>query len=114
MSISEILVSLLNANEPEARLVGIHVKDGQSVLKGALLFTIETTKAASDIESPGTGFISLLAKAGDILAVGDRLGVITETKEEKMDASRGVVHRRKGAGTGTVPKDNLRITKPAR
>lgn len=114
MSISEILVPLLNANEPEARLVGIHIKDGQAVVKGALLFTIETTKAALDIESPGTGFISLLAKVGDILAVGDRLGVITETKEEKMDASRGVVHRRKGAGTGTVPIDNLRITKPAR
>jgi biotin carboxyl carrier protein len=38
---SEILVPLLNANEPEARLAAVHVKDGQAVEKGALLFTVE-------------------------------------------------------------------------
>ncbi|MCX6036178.1 MAG: lipoyl domain-containing protein, partial [Chloroflexi bacterium] len=86
---SEILVPLLNANEPEARLVNIHVKDGQPVKKGALLFTIETTKAASDIESPENGFVRLMAKEGDTLAVGDRLAVITETVSEPVEIQKG-------------------------
>ena len=108
---SEILVPLLNANEPEARLVCIRVKDGQAVEKGALLFTIETTKAASDIESPGTGFLRLLTKEGDILAVGDRLAVITETVNEPVEIpSRGDGY---GAPTEIPPSGTMRITKPA-
>jgi len=109
---SEILVPLLNANEPEARLVGIHAKDGQAVEKGAVLFTIETTKAASDIESPETGFVRLLAKEGDILAVGDRLAVITETVNEPVEIPpRGDVY---SAPTELPFSGTLRITKPAR
>ena len=86
---SAILVPLLNANEPEARLVSIHVKDGQAVEKGALLFTIETTKAVSDIESPENGFVRLLAKEGDILAVGDQLAMITVTVNEPGEIHKG-------------------------
>ena len=104
---SEILVPLLNANEPEARLVNIHVKDGQPVKKGALLFTIETTKAASDIESPENGFVRLMAKEGDTLAVGDRLAVITETVSEPVEIQ-------KGGRLSTPASGSLRITKPAR
>jgi len=101
---SEILVPLLNANEPEARLVDIHVKDGQAVEKGSPLFTLETTKAAAEVEAPESGFIRILAREGDILAVGDRLAVITETADEPVEiVGRGDVHRRPGAGTPFVP-----------
>ncbi len=86
MILSEILVPLLNANEPEARLVSIHVKDGQLVSRGMLLFTIETTKAASEIESPGSGHIRMLAREGEILRVGDRMAVITESVDEPWKA----------------------------
>ena len=65
MTQTPILVPMLNANEPEARLVGVHVPDGQPVQKGDLLFTIETTKAASDIESPASGFLRRIASQGD-------------------------------------------------
>jgi len=104
---SEILVPLLNANEPEARLAAVHVKEGQAVKKGALLFTIETTKATSDIESPESGFVRILAAEGDILAVGDKLAVITATADEKIEI----------AAVGdrpVIPTTDLRITKPAR
>ena len=109
---SEILVPLLNANEPEARLVTVHVKDGQAVKKGALLFTIETTKAASDIEAPETGFIRILAAEGDTLMVGDKIGVITEKADELLEIkTRG----RPSAPTGNLPlSGTMRITKPAR
>ncbi len=105
---SEILVPLLNANEPEARLVGIHVKDRQAVEKGALLFTIETTKAASDIESPEPGFVRLLVKEGDTLAVGERLAVIVDAPGEALLFSK--IH----PSPITLPPSSLRITKPAR
>jgi sugar O-acyltransferase (sialic acid O-acetyltransferase NeuD family) len=104
---SEIFVPLLNANEPEARLVAIHVKDNQAVKKSQLLFTIETTKATTEIESPEIGFIHVLANEGAMLSVGDRLAVITETSNEAINGSD------KG-GPPSIPEKGLRITKPAR
>ena len=90
---SEILVPSVNANEPEARLVGIYVKDGQAVEKGARLFTIETTKAASDIELPETGFVRILVvRGGQVLAVGERLAAITEQPDEKIGTRSKDVH----------------------
>jgi sugar O-acyltransferase (sialic acid O-acetyltransferase NeuD family) len=104
---SEIFVPLLNANEPEARLVKIHVKHKQAVEKGLRLFTIETTKATSDIESPETGFVHVLAFEGAMLSVGERLAVVTETPDEEIY----------GPGTEgllSLSEKSLRITKPAR
>lgn len=114
-----VLVPLLNANEPEARLVEIHVKDGQPVQKGDLLFTIETTKAASDVEAPEAGFARLAASEGDTLSVGAVLAYITETAEEAVSSIQSPVtsiqypvsgHQ---ASVNSQPLD-LRITKPAR
>jgi len=104
---SEILIPLLNANEPEARLVGIHAKDGQAIEKGVLLFTVETTKAAEDIYAPEQGFLHLLVKLGDTLAIGDRIAVITETADEKFEVKNVGRHHPPSAG-------EVRITKPAR
>ena len=79
-----VIVPLLNANEPEAQLTGVHVRDGQPVQKGDLLFTVETTKAASDIEAPQAGFLRMLAHEGETLTVGDVLALITETADEQL------------------------------
>jgi sugar O-acyltransferase (sialic acid O-acetyltransferase NeuD family) len=117
---SEIRIPLLNANEPEARLVDIYVEDRQAVNKGERLFTIETTKAASDIESPEAGFIRFLAVEGATLAVGDLIAVITETADEKLDESGGggkSVLEYRTTTTSSFPSTStsgLRITKPAR
>jgi sugar O-acyltransferase (sialic acid O-acetyltransferase NeuD family) len=117
---SKIHVPLLNANEPEARLVDVHVKDGQAVEKGVRLFTIETTKAASDIEAPEGGYIRFLVTAGATLAVGDLLAVITETAEESLESGESVDERITDAGlvpiksSLTISIGDLRITKPAR
>lgn len=108
---SEVLVPLLNANEPEARLVGIHVKDGQPVEKGTLLFTLETTKAAADVESMDNGFVRVLVQEGGIFSVGDRLAVITETIEESIESVTKETGPHKEAGFAS---SGLRITKPAR
>ena len=104
---SEILVPLLNANEPEARLVSIHVTDKQAVQKGARLFTIETTKAVSDIESPVSGFIHILTVEGALLSVGERIAVITENSDEPVVIGTY-------AHSESVASESVRITKPAR
>ncbi|HTX90995.1 MAG TPA: NeuD/PglB/VioB family sugar acetyltransferase [Anaerolineales bacterium] len=104
---SEILVPLLNANEPEARLASLHVKDGEAVEKGALLLTVETTKAATDIEAPEAGFVHFLAAEGDTLPVGAKIAVITEKAGEKVASLPRAAEPTKAEG-------DLRITKPAR
>ena len=106
---AEILVPLLNANEPEARLVGIHVREGQMVEKGALLFTLETTKAAAEVEASEAGFVRILVREGDTLSVGDKLALITETADE---AVASLAPGPSPEGRGRTPE--LRITKPAR
>lgn len=119
-----ILVPLLNANEPEARLVAVHTQDGQPVQKGDLLFTIETTKAASDIEAPEAGFLRLAAHDGDTLAVGDVLAYITATTDEQLPVINGQPALNGVAGLSVISEQSsvnsepiptaLRITKPAR
>lgn len=109
MSQTPITVPLLNANEPEARLVGVHVADGQRVEAGAILFTIETTKAASDVEAPTAGFVRMLAAEGDTVSVGDLLAYLTETANEALPIPAPVSVQPVDSLTG-----DLRITKPAR
>lgn len=114
-----VLVPLLNANEPEARLVEIHAKDGQPVQKGDLLFTIETTKAASDVEAPRSGFARLTASEGDMLSVGAVLAYITDTADEPLEAvlsnlgSNPLSASSEGPALKAAPAGS-RMTKPAR
>jgi sugar O-acyltransferase (sialic acid O-acetyltransferase NeuD family) len=115
MVISKIVVPLLNANEPEARLVDIHVTDGQMVPSGAALFTIETTKATLDIEAETPGYIRIMASPGDILGVGALLAVITEKADDPVELEP--VDRPASKGdNGSIPSsaDSPRITRPAR
>lgn len=118
MSQIPVPVPLLNANEPEARLVGVHVKDGQRVEKDALLFTIETTKAAADVESPAAGFVRIIAHEGDTFAVGDMLAFITATADEELEQpapnSLPVSAAESASVPGSPGAEELRITKPAR
>jgi sugar O-acyltransferase (sialic acid O-acetyltransferase NeuD family) len=113
-----VLVPLLNANEPEARLVDVHIKDAQAVQKGDLLFTIETTKAASDVEAPESGFVRMVADEGATLAVGDVLAYITATADEALEQTPRSLPADKSADSparlASAAPAGLRITKPAR
>jgi sugar O-acyltransferase (sialic acid O-acetyltransferase NeuD family) len=113
-----VSVPLLNANEPEARLVAVHVKDAQPVQKGDLLFTIETTKAAADVESPAAGFVRVIAHEGDTFAVGDVLAFITASSDEPLELMPRSLSTDKLAASSSAPVSaapvDLRITKPAR
>lgn len=109
-----VLVPLLNANEPEARLVTIHRHEGTAVTKGELLFTIETTKAAADVESPGDGYLRLVAAEGDNLTVGASLAYLTESVDEALPVLEVPAQPVKLAAQLEQTGGELRITRPAR
>jgi sugar O-acyltransferase (sialic acid O-acetyltransferase NeuD family) len=105
LKIADIPVPLLNANEPEARLVGIHVQEGQLVNAGQLLFSLETTKATAEIESTVSGFIHLASTLDDMVCIGDLLAVITDSNaEEPINIPE----------TMDQKTNDIRITGPAR
>lgn len=64
----------LNANEDEAKLASIHVAEGSAFKQGDLLFSIETTKVAVDVEAPCDGeMVALLSKQGALVGVGSAM-----------------------------------------
>lgn len=80
-------VPLLNANEDELRVVGVHVQENVRVRPGDLLFSVESTKASSDVEAPCGGYVRHIAvREGDRVSVGALLCVITESPDEPVEA----------------------------
>ncbi|MGE0792220.1 MAG: biotin/lipoyl-containing protein, partial [Sandaracinaceae bacterium] len=81
----EIRVPLLNANEDELSVVEVRVDEGAPVRAGELLVTVESTKAATEIESPVSGYVRGLAlRVGDRVSVGTLVCVITATADEPV------------------------------
>ena len=72
-----------NANEDQLQLIEVHVADGQKVAKGDLLFILETSKAAVEIEAPAAGYVHIQAvRVGEFVTVGDLLCEISEAPPE--------------------------------
>ncbi len=105
----EILVPLLNPNEPEVQVAKVHVVEGQKVQEGDPLCTLENTKSVTEVAAIRDGFIVGLEFAeSDLLRAGDRLCWLADDsawKPPEKEASPA------DAAEGTVP-DGLRITKP--
>ena len=56
---------------------------GDAVVKGDVLFRVETDKATLEVESPGTGIIKeVFAQAGDEIKVRSSIGTIVEPGED--------------------------------
>jgi pyruvate/2-oxoglutarate dehydrogenase complex dihydrolipoamide acyltransferase (E2) component len=80
--VTEILIPLLNPNEPEALLAALHVSEGQQVSSGDLLCTLETTKATSDLPVEGSGYIvGLRFSQGETVRAGERLCYLTSSPD---------------------------------
>ena len=107
---AEILVPLLNANEPEARLVGIHVSDGEPGEKGYCC-SPSRPPGPQRMWNPMKQGLYACSPDGEILSVGDRLAVITESAEDSIDS---VLSSPEIASISNPASTGLRITKPAR
>lgn len=99
---------MLNANEPEATIVEILVEDGACVAAGDIVFTIETTKAAADVEVEADGYFRPSVTIGETLRVGDVIGYVTEMADEPLPKKEEPVIN------DATSANELRITGPAR
>ncbi|MFZ0533431.1 MAG: NeuD/PglB/VioB family sugar acetyltransferase [Anaerolineales bacterium] len=72
-----ITIPLINPNEPEARLVAIHVAPGQHVESGDMLCTLETTKSTVDLTAETDGYlVGLIFEVGQTVEAGEILGYL--------------------------------------
>ncbi len=53
----EVILPKVDMDMATGKIAKWHVKEGDAVKKGALLFEIETDKAAMEIDAPGDGII---------------------------------------------------------
>jgi acetyltransferase EpsM len=107
MSGFAVTIPLINPNENEARLVQLHIKEGQKVKEGALLATLETTKSTFELNAEKAGYVvGVSAKVGAPIKAGATFCYIAESKDWEPPKTK------KAAASTGVP-DGLRITQPA-
>jgi pyruvate/2-oxoglutarate dehydrogenase complex dihydrolipoamide acyltransferase (E2) component len=66
----------------DVRLVEWLCDEGAEVSRGELIFTLETDKVTTDVEADAAGFLHRIVPAGEMVAIGARIGSIAETREE--------------------------------
>jgi pyruvate dehydrogenase E2 component (dihydrolipoamide acetyltransferase) len=101
----EIILPKVDMDMATGKISVWHVKEGEAVKKGQVLFDIETDKAAMEIESPGEGKVAGLAATGIDIPVGQAVGYILAVGE-----SVPVTSQKSGipSNAGTQPSE----TKP--
>ncbi len=108
--VTEVIIPLLNPNEPEALLAGLHVSEGQQVSAGEALCTLETTKSAADVVAEVGGYIAgLRFQAGQTLRAGERLCFLAPDPHWQPPAEQN----QPALSEGSVLLPGLRITQPA-
>lgn len=111
-----IYFPLLNPNEPEALLVALLVNDGQQIVDGDLLCTLETTKSTADVLAESSGFVvGLRVEEGQTVQAGDRMCYLADSPdwlppEEEVDSDG---ERSQSEISESVLPPGLRITQPA-
>ncbi|MGQ0745108.1 MAG: biotin/lipoyl-containing protein [Acidimicrobiales bacterium] len=108
----EVLVPMLNPNEPEAVVVSVAVIPGQAVGAGDVLCVLETTKSTEEVLSPAGGFVvGWTAAAGDTVTAGRRLCWVAASADWTPPADTAQAADM-GSTDGWLP-EGLRISQPA-
>jgi pyruvate/2-oxoglutarate dehydrogenase complex dihydrolipoamide acyltransferase (E2) component len=109
-----VMIPLLNPNEPEAQVAAVLVKEGQAVMKGDILCTLETTKSAADMVAETEGYVAgLRLNVGDTARAGEILCYLSTNPDWKPTSPTTPVPATQPAGTaGSVPA-GLRISQKA-
>ena len=83
----EILIPRLGWSMEEANFISWLKKDGETVKSGEPLFSMESEKAAQDIEAVDNGILRISPngpKAGDVVKVGQVIGYL-HAKDEQLE-----------------------------
>ncbi len=106
-----VLFPLINPNEPEALLAGLHVAEGQQVSPGDLLCTLETTKSTAEVAAESGGFVVGLRYAeGDTVQAGETFCFIAASSDWQPPEIE--TPPAEDETSAEVPQ-GLRITQPA-
>lgn len=73
---TEVLLPKLGFSMNEGELSEWLVGDGEQVIEGQPLFSLEADKSTNEIDSPGTGTLRILKGPGETYQVGTVLAVI--------------------------------------
>lgn len=60
----------------EVQLVEWIAEHGTAVAEGDVIYSIESDKSVLDVESPASGKLTILEKAGEIFPIGHLIGTI--------------------------------------
>jgi len=80
----ELRLPKVNVNEDSATVVAWAVDDGEHVGAGDIVCTVETNKAAVDLEAETEGYLRHRAEPGQECAVREVLGFVTEAPDEPL------------------------------
>ncbi len=109
----QVLVPLINPNEPESILADLRVRDGDKVIKGQVLASFETTKSTFELTADADGYIlGLRFKAGDTVFSGERLCYLAESVTQELPRETERSAAGSAPSTEGLP-EGLHITQPA-
>ena len=78
----EVILPKVDMDMATGKIAKWHVKEGDAVKKGGLLFEIETDKAAMEIDAPSDGIIrNITAAEGVVVPVGQAVALIYQDGE---------------------------------
>jgi pyruvate dehydrogenase E2 component (dihydrolipoamide acetyltransferase) len=81
----EVILPKVDMDMATGRIAKWHVKEGDAVKKGGLLFEIETDKAAMEIDAPSDGVIrNITAAEGAVIPVGQIVALIYQDGEAAL------------------------------
>jgi len=108
-----VLVPLINPNEPEALLAGLHVVEGQRVAAGKPLCTLETTKSTADLVAEKDGYVmGLRYILGQTVRAGDLFCFLADSLDEALPVTT-IQDAHASSIQPTHLPAGLRITDPA-
>lgn len=85
----EILMPKLGMTMEEGKLVEWLKSEAEEIVKGELLFVIESDKVTFEVEAPGSGILSIRVDDGENIAVGTVLGYLAESRQEYESIVKG-------------------------
>ncbi len=78
----KVIMPKVDMDMAAGTLMTWHVAEGEWVEKGAVLFDIETDKAAMEVESPGSGTLHHTMAEGSEVPIGTAIGWLYEDSED--------------------------------
>ena len=73
---TEVILPKIGFSMSEGTLAEWLVKDGGQATAGAPLYSLESDKSATEIESPATGVLRIVKPVGEVYPVGTVIGLI--------------------------------------